>query len=44
MIRFLDLVFSLLGLLFGFPILLFLFLIGLFNSGSPLFFSEAIGP
>lgn len=43
MIRFLDILFSLLGLLFGFPILLVIYLIGLFDTGSPLFRQERVG-
>lgn len=43
MIRFLDILFSLLGLLLGFPILLAIYLIGLFDTGSPLFRQERVG-
>lgn len=43
MIRFLDFVFSLLGLSFGAPILLFITLIGLFDTGSPIFIQERVG-
>lgn len=43
MIRFLDLLFSFFGLLFGFPILLILFIIGLFDTGSPIFKQERVG-
>ena len=43
MIRFLDVIFSLAGLLFGLPILLILYLIGLFDTGSPLFFQQRVG-
>lgn len=43
MIRFLDILFSFLGLLFGFPILLAIYLIGLFDTGSPLFRQERVG-
>jgi O-antigen biosynthesis protein WbqP len=42
-IRFLDFVFSLLGLLFGFPVLLVIYTIGLFDTGSPLFLQERVG-
>jgi len=38
-----DLVFSLAGLIFGFPILLALTLIGLFDTGSPIFRQERVG-
>ncbi|QKI89765.1 sugar transferase [Thiomicrorhabdus xiamenensis] len=43
MIRLLDLFFSLLGLMVGFPVLVVLFVIGLFDTGSPLFFQERVG-
>lgn len=43
MIRLLDFVFALFGLIFGFPVLLVLFVIGLFDSGSPLFFQKRVG-
>lgn len=43
MIRFFDLVFSLLGLVCGFPVLLVIYLIGLFDTGSPLFRQERVG-
>ena len=43
MIRLLDLVFSLLGLVCGFPVLLLIYLVGLFDTGSPIFRQERIG-
>lgn len=43
MIRFLDVVFSLLGLMVGFPLLVLLFILGLFDTGSPLFRQERVG-
>lgn len=43
MIRTLDFVFSLLGLVFGFPVLLLLCVIGLFDAGSPVFRQERVG-
>lgn len=43
MIRFFDLVFSLFGLVFGAPIFLVLTLIGLFDTGSPIFRQERVG-
>lgn len=43
MIRLLDIVFSLFGLIVGFPILVILFVIGLLDTGSPLFFQERVG-
>jgi O-antigen biosynthesis protein WbqP len=42
-IRFLDVMFSLLGLVFGFPVLLIIYLIGLFDTGSPVFKQERVG-
>ncbi|WP_280570249.1 sugar transferase [Chromohalobacter sp. 296-RDG] len=43
MIRFFDLLFSTLGLVIGSPVLLVLILIGLFDTGSPLFRQERVG-
>lgn len=43
LLRLLDLVLSLLGLVFGFPIMITLFVIGLFDTGSPLFFQQRVG-
>lgn len=43
MVRFFDVVFSFLGLLFGFPILLVVTIIGLFDTGSPIFIQERVG-
>ena len=43
MIRFLDLVFSLLGLLIGAPVLFVLIIIGLFDTGSPVFRQVRVG-
>jgi len=42
-IRFFDLFFSSLGLLVGFPVLLVLFVIGLFDTGAPIFRQERVG-
>jgi O-antigen biosynthesis protein WbqP len=42
-IRTLDFLFSLLGLVFGFPVLLALYVIGLFDTGSPVFRQERVG-
>lgn len=42
-IRFFDLVFSLTGLLLGSPVLVILTLIGLFDTGSPIFRQERVG-
>ncbi|KAF7788274.1 hypothetical protein PRUB_a2895 [Pseudoalteromonas rubra] len=43
MIRFLDFCFAFLGLVFAFPILVILFLVGLFDTGSPIFMQERVG-
>jgi len=43
MIRVLDFLFSLFGLIVGFPILVLLTLIGLFDTGSPIFRQERVG-
>jgi lipopolysaccharide/colanic/teichoic acid biosynthesis glycosyltransferase len=43
MIRFFDFIFSLAGLVFGFPLLLLLTIIGYFDTGSPLFRQERVG-
>ncbi len=43
MIRVLDFVFSLLGLVVGFPVLLVLTIIGLFDTGSPIFRQVRVG-
>jgi len=42
-IRVLDFVFSLLGLVVGFPVLLVLTIIGLFDTGSPIFRQVRVG-
>jgi O-antigen biosynthesis protein WbqP len=42
-IRLLDFVFALIGLLVGFPILLVIYLVGLFDTGTPLFRQERVG-
>jgi lipopolysaccharide/colanic/teichoic acid biosynthesis glycosyltransferase len=42
-IRLLDILLSAFGLIVGFPILLILYIIGLFDTGSPLFFQERVG-
>ena len=41
--RLFDLVFSLLGLIVGFPVLLIITLIGLFDTGSPIFRQQRVG-
>ena len=43
MIRSLDFLFSLIGLIFLFPMMVFLFLLGLFDNGSPLFIQSRVG-
>lgn len=43
MIRLLDFVFSLLGLVCGSPVLLVIYIIGLFDTGSPIFRQERVG-
>jgi O-antigen biosynthesis protein WbqP len=43
MLRLLDLLFSLVGLLFGAPVLIAIYVVGLFDTGSPLFRQERVG-
>jgi lipopolysaccharide/colanic/teichoic acid biosynthesis glycosyltransferase len=43
LIRLFDFFFSLLGLVFGLPVLLILWVIGFFDTGSPLFRQERVG-
>lgn len=43
MIRTFDFIFSLIGLTVGLPILILLYLIGLFDTGSPIFKQERVG-
>ncbi|MEH6457512.1 MAG: sugar transferase [Cocleimonas sp.] len=43
MLRILDFIFSLLGLLFGSPVLLLIYLIGLLDTGSPVFRQVRVG-
>ncbi|NHC08164.1 sugar transferase [Azonexus fungiphilus] len=43
MTRFFDILFSALGLLLGWPVLLLITLIGLFDTGAPIFRQERIG-
>lgn len=42
-IRFFDVLFSMLGLICGFPILVVIYVIGLFDTGAPLFRQERVG-
>ncbi|SIS47352.1 sugar transferase [Neptunomonas antarctica] len=43
MLRIFDVVFALLGLVCGFPVLLVIYILGLFDTGSPLFLQERVG-
>jgi O-antigen biosynthesis protein WbqP len=43
MLRLLDFVFSITGLLLGAPVLLAIYVVGLFDTGSPLFRQERVG-
>lgn len=43
MLRLLDLLFSITGLLFGAPVLLAIYVVGLFDTGAPLFRQERVG-
>ena len=43
MLRIFDLLLSFLGLVCGFPVLLLIYIIGLFDTGSPLFAQERVG-
>lgn len=43
MTRFFDILFSALGLLLGWPVLLLITLIGLFDTGAPIFRQERVG-
>lgn len=43
LLRIFDFLFSFLGLIIGFPILILLTLIGLFDTGSPIFRQERVG-
>lgn len=43
MLRIFDFVFSLMGLVFGFPVLLIVYIVGLFDTGSPVFKQERVG-
>lgn len=43
MIRILDILFSLVGLILTMPFLIILYIIGLFDTGSPLFMQERVG-
>ena len=43
MIRIFDFLFSLIGLIFLSPLIILIFFIGLFDSGSPLFIQSRVG-
>jgi O-antigen biosynthesis protein WbqP len=43
MLRLFDFLFSLVGLLLGFPVLFVIYVIGFFDTGSPLFLQERVG-
>ncbi|MDP5132007.1 MAG: sugar transferase [Paraglaciecola sp.] len=43
LIRMLDIVFALCGLVFGFPVLVILTIVGLFDTGSPIFRQVRVG-
>jgi lipopolysaccharide/colanic/teichoic acid biosynthesis glycosyltransferase len=43
LIRLLDIIFAICGLIIGFPVLIILTLIGLFDTGSPIFFQTRVG-
>lgn len=43
MIRVFDIIFSLLGLIFGFPVLLIILAIGYLDTGSPVFLQKRVG-
>lgn len=43
MLRIFDFTFALLGLVFGFPVLLVIYVLGLFDTGSPLFCQVRVG-
>lgn len=43
MIRLLDLLFSLFGLMFALPLLLILYIVGMLDTGSPIFVQERVG-
>ncbi|MBQ4844387.1 sugar transferase [Pseudoalteromonas sp. MMG005] len=43
MVRILDFFFALFGLLFAFPFLVILYIIALFDTGSPIFIQERVG-
>jgi len=43
MLRILDIIFSVLGLFFGLPLLCIIYIVGFFDTGSPVFRQERVG-
>lgn len=43
MIRIFDLLFSFFGILIGFPVFILIFILGILDTGSPLFFQQRVG-
>ena len=43
MLRFFDVLFSLVGLVFGLPLFMIIYILGLFDTGSPLFMQKRVG-
>lgn len=43
MLRILDIIFSLLGLVCGFPVFVVIYILGIFDTGSPIFKQERVG-
>lgn len=43
MVRIFDFLFSFFGILIGLPIFIIIFILGLFDTGSPLFFQQRVG-
>lgn len=43
LIRTMDIVFSAIGLIVGFPVMVLLLIVGLFDTGSPLFIQQRVG-
>ena len=43
LLRTFDIIFSLIGIIFGLPVMLVIYVFGLFDSGSPLFYQQRVG-
>lgn len=43
MLRILDILIAIIGIILGLPVFVFIYLIGLFDTGSPLFFQTRVG-